>query len=166
MFTTPVASKSEVVRAGSRWGACMGVPGSGCCTTGKLQHQTCSLVFFQYIICALFQVKLNNYGHLKSIKPCSKQIKVVWPENRCGVCVGVSQSRCDKMQSLFFYLALIYAIKRLLYYWRCSFSGLELFVSYRPQHKSWSWSLSDMPFCVYFKYNLKTVATWWLPFRS
>ena len=41
-------------------------------------------------------------------------------------------------------------IKWLLYYWRCSFSGLELHkqwvVSYGPNHASWS--LSNTPFCV------------------
>ena len=37
--------------------------------------------------------------------------------------------------------------KLLLYYWRSSFSGLELCAGYGPKHASWL--LFDTPFCVY-----------------
>ena len=50
-------------------------------------------------------------------------------------------------------------MKGMSYYWRFSFSGLELYGSYNgrvigPKHTSMS--LSNTPFCANFKYNLKT----------
>ena len=74
---------------------------------------------------------------MKSPKHIASKSNVVRAE--MWVCWGVGIVKC---KSVCFLLALIYAIKQLLYYWRCSFLDLKLHASYNLKHAPHS-------FCVY-----------------